>query len=125
MHFLPPPSPSLSAPASSPTNVSVTNNSPTSVSVTWEAPPTEDHNGMIRIYRLLLVEVGTGRNWTRSTTSTHFPLDFLEEDSNYIVRVAAETLDVGPYSDPTSFRTLPDGEPTRGRGSGRDNGRGQ
>lgn len=101
-------SPSFPAPASSPVNITVTNVSPTSVSVSWAPPPTEDHNGIIRRFRLQLFEAQRERLQTRSTLATNFLFDSLEENYDYSLTVAADTVDVGPYSEATNFTTPSD-----------------
>lgn len=88
--------------------ITITNSSPTSVSVSWTPPLFEDRNGIIRRYRLQLLEAETGSQWTRNTTATHFLFDFLQESFQYTLRIAADTVAVGPYSDPLHFNTLPD-----------------
>lgn len=60
------------------------------------------------MYKLQLVEEETRNEWTRMTTSTHFLFDFLQEDFHYSLRLAATTVDVGPYSPAQHFVTLPD-----------------
>lgn len=97
-----------SAPISSPLDITVTNNSPTSVSASWTPPPFEDRNGIIRRYRIQLVEAETGSEWTRNATATQFLFDFLQESFQYTLRIAADTVAVGPYSGPVQFSTLPD-----------------
>lgn len=86
----------------------MTNNLPTSVSISWALPPLEQRNGVIRTYRIQLVEAETGRDWAMVTTATHFLLDFLQENYLYTLRIAAETVMVGPYSEAMNFTTLPD-----------------
>ncbi len=60
------------------------------------------------MYRIQLVEEETGNEWTRMTTNTRFRFDFLQENFMYNLKIAAETVELGPYSDPKGFKTLPD-----------------
>ena len=75
------------------------------------SPPIQDQNGIIDEYRIELVEVETGRMWSRTAIGvTRFLLDFLEESYDYRVRVAAITTSIGPYSEFQSFTTQDDGQ---------------
>ena len=106
----PPSSQCTLAPASSPLNITTSNQSPTSVAVTWAPPTSGDRNGIVRRYWLVLQETETGNDWTRSTTTTHYLFDFLQEDFDYSLRLAADTVEIGPFSEELIFTTLPDGK---------------
>ena len=85
------------------------NTSPTSVTARWDPPNLEDQNGQINTYHLFLADEKEGnRNWTLSTTDVMFRIDFLQEYYRYSLRVAAETVALGPQSSPLNFITLQD-----------------
>ena len=103
-----------SAPASSPRNITITHISPTSVSVSWAPPPAEDHNGIIQRFQLQLYGGQPEELLTRNTLSTTILFDSLDENSNYSLRIAARTVERGPFSQPTNFSTLPDSKHMHG-----------
>ena len=78
--------------------------------MSWAYPAAVDHNGIIRRFHLVLVELRSGVVWERDTTATTFLFDFLEEDFDYLLSVAAETVALGPPSPALNFTTLPDSE---------------
>jgi len=84
--------------------------SSTAATVSWEPPAPEDHNGMIDMYHLSLVDTKfESRNRTKSTALQSYTFRQLEEHHLYTVKVAAETVSVGPYSHPLMFTTEEDG----------------
>ena len=78
------------------------------VNISWQPPIEEQQNGDIRQYRITLREDPTGREWSLITVTTSHLLDFLHPYYNYTVRVAAYTIDVGPYSESMLFTTHED-----------------
>ena len=100
----------LLAPSSEPENVRIVWLSSTAATVSWEPPAPEDQNGMIDVYHLVLVDKKLGdRNWTASTARQSYTFRKLAEHHTYTVKVAAETVSIGPYSLPLTFTTEEDG----------------
>ena len=69
-----------------------------SISLTWDAPPIESQNGIISQYVLRILEddTSTTRFYYSNTTST---IVFgLHPYYIYKCSVAAETVDIGPYT---------------------------
>ena len=69
-----------------------------SISLTWDAPPYESHNGIISQYVIHVLEDDTSTTtlyYSNTTTKTVFGLH-----PYYIYKcsVAAETVDIGPYT---------------------------
>ena len=75
--------------------------------VTWSPPPMASWNGIIRGYR---VNVSTDHSEEVGPDSTLLELTGLTPYTNYSVVVAAVTVIVGSFSDPTHFTTNTDSE---------------
>lgn len=102
----------LSAPSSAPLNVREDVFSQTTATVLWDPPTLSDRNGLIRHYHIELMEVGgagTVKNFTTLGHTQMYVFDFLHPGQTYRVSIAAETVDVGPSSEPVEFSTLDDG----------------
>ena len=83
----------------------------TEFTVTWSAPPSEDHNGIIQQYLVLLTEEGTGRLLMfYSTTTSQVVESQVLPYNNYTIIVAAVTVNSGPFSSPITITTLEDGK---------------
>ena len=88
------------APSATPSNVTITNITAFSLLLRWNPPPTEYQNGIIREYLVNVTEDNTGRKFqimTRSPTA-ELQLPFLHPHYTYMLRVAAITNTVGPFS---------------------------
>ena len=96
------------APSQSPVAVTVTVTSSTTAYISWSPPPLEAWNGIIRQYEIYL-EDGSS-NITFSSTSESYDLTGLHPATQYIVSVAAYTVEIGPKSDSTDFVTTDDGK---------------
>ena len=81
----------------------------TFIELRWDALSPSEQNGVLRQYRVLVMEVETGRNHSLSTTSSYTSVTNLHPFYSYNVTVAAVTVSIGPYSPPISVRTLQDG----------------
>ena len=75
--------------------------------VIWSPPPMASWNGIITGYR---VKVSNGHREEVAPNSTQLELTGLTPYTNYTVMVAAVTVGVGNFSDPTHFTTNIDGE---------------
>ena len=93
------------APSGAPLNITADIRSSTVVHISWHPPLEDQQNGVIRLYRISLLESSTGRHWSLITVSTEHLLDFLHPHYLYSVRVAAYSVDLGPYSRALEFTT--------------------
>ena len=102
----------LTAPSSSPSNVSTEQVTSTSFTLSWMAPPTEDHNGVIRHYIVRCTEQDHDRRLQRVTanSTTQRIVDSLHPFYNYSCTVAAVTVAEGPYSSKIAVTTAQDGD---------------
>lgn len=96
-------------PTAPPDSLTVTSIGSTYVEVRWNAPDSSEHNGIIRFYKVFILEEGTGRNFTLTSTNTQIVATDLHPFYTYNVSVAAVTISPGPYSQHLLFRTLEDG----------------
>ena len=100
----------FAAPISSPQNVSVDVISSEAISVTWEPPLDDDQNGMIMSYAIRLYGIVADQTtlYQREGHHSQFVIDTLHPYYEYDVSVAAETVDVGPFSVIQRVQTLED-----------------
>ena len=98
------------APASPPQNISISVISSQSISVTWSPPLPEDQNGIIRLYIVAVHNVLTQETTLYQRESHHSQLlvEFLHPYYEYDVSMAAETIEIGPFSPLQRVRTLED-----------------
>ena len=80
------------------------------VAMQWTPPPPEDHNGIIREYRVLVTNVNTGVNETRVFSSTTGIIGMLTPSYVYKFSVTAFTVAEGPYSTSITITLPEDGE---------------
>ena len=80
------------------------------VAIQWTPPPPEDHNGIIREYRVLITNVNTGENETRVFSSNTGIIGMLTPSYVYKLSVTAVTVAEGPYSTSITITLPEDGE---------------
>lgn len=83
--------------------------SATSLTLVWQPPPLESINGVIEQYVIQIDEVNTGGVLTATSNTTNITVDNLHPFYSYNCRVAAETIQVGPYSSPIRVQLHEDG----------------
>ena len=83
----------------------------TGFTLSWNAPPVEDHNGIIRHYVIQCTELRSGDVAIHTTTDStaQIMLDSLNPFHNYTCAVAAVTISEGPFSPSITIRTTEDG----------------
>ena len=81
-----------------------------SLTLTWQPPPFESRNGVIRQYIVQIEEVSTGRMLTETSNMTDVTIDNLHPFYSYRCRIAAETIQVGPYTTPITIQLDEDGK---------------
>ena len=93
------------APDSSPQHPSAIALSPTSINITWGPPILQDHNGVIREYRINVTEALTGLQIQEITNQTQIIIDGLKPYHIYHCYIVAVTVDEGPYTVAVSVLT--------------------
>lgn len=97
------------APTAAPTEVRVLTYNSTSISLSWEKPPFSDRNGEIVQYHIQVVEQETDTYLQYSTQYQQYILVSLHPYYNYNISIAAETIEVGPFSTVIHLQTLESG----------------
>ena len=103
---------SLAAPDVAPGNVGISSKSSTFLTIQWDAIAREKAHGTIQHYIVEFRLHGKEKkgNWTKTTTTKLTKtLTGLKPYTTYDVRVAAKTVDRGPYSDVRNFTTAEGG----------------
>ena len=100
----------ISAPSSSPENVTVVSLSSTSLFISWSPPPPETQNGIISEYRVNITESETESVMSLVTFNTQISVQFLHPFYTYMCVVSAVTIAEGPASEEVVIRTPEDGK---------------
>ena len=69
-----------------------------SLTLSWDPPANESQNGVIRQYRVKIVEDDTNTMTTHTSNISMITLTNLHPYYTYKCSVAAETVDIGPYT---------------------------
>ena len=96
-------------PGAPPSNVTVQMVGSRMATVSWAPPPRESRNGIITGYRVALSVSGSEER-VMNLSTTQLVLRDLTPYTNYTVRVAAATVEVGNFSQLESFSTATDSE---------------
>lgn len=80
-----------------------------SLEMSWEAPPSESNNGIIREYALVIYSFSTGIEQYFTTVNKNFSLSDLHPYTKYSIKVAAVTVETGPFTTPHNITTFEDG----------------
>ena len=77
----------------------------------WSHPLFENQNGQIRSYSIIVTHPSSGsqRQLTTSSNYTSFTVGGLQPYTSYTFSLAAETVSLGPYSDPVNISTVEGG----------------
>ena len=97
-------------PSLPPSEVDIASRTSSSLLFSWKSPAAPSLNGLLRKYYLTLTNDLTGKSVHLTTKSNHYLFESLRPFSNYSLKVAAFTVDVGPYSDLLTVTTLEDCE---------------
>ena len=99
------------APDAPPQNISAEVLDPNAVFLTWSPPPPDQRNGVVRRYRISQYETSTGilTNHTQDGDHTELVIGSLHAHYEYQFTVAAETVQLGPFSNPVAVTTFEDG----------------
>lgn len=86
------------APSAAPVNVRGFAPDHSSISLEWDPPPVALLNGVLTAYVVSIRERETGQTLQQNTTNTSILLDSLHPHYVYLCRVAAYTVEAGPFS---------------------------
>lgn len=101
---------SSTVPSGTPVNVRVAAVTSRAIRVAWEPPPTDQQNGLILHYVVVVMVAQTRSTFTLNITSNSTSISDLHPSYSYSVEVAAVTVNVGPFSQSVSITTPDDGE---------------
>ena len=98
-------------PSSPPTNLVVDVENSTTAHLSWDPPPIADHNGVITIYTIFVLNKETDEEIEFTTITTTFTVTDLDPFTNYGFSVTSSTtIGMGPESNTESFQTAEDGK---------------
>ena len=80
------------------------------VHLSWSVPPLEYHNGIIRKFYINITEVDTGIKFQRISFGTSLIISSLHPFYIYWFSVAAFTVDLGPFTEPSELQMPQDGK---------------
>jgi len=86
------------APTGAPANLMITGTTTTSLSLSWGSPPTDQQNGAIRHYMVLIMDVTNQTSWDIRVNGTTTTITGLNPFFTYNCSVAAITVATGPAS---------------------------
>ena len=98
------------APASPPQNLTVTPVNSRSVHLSWSPPLREHYNGVIRQFSINITEADTGRRFQLISVGTSFTVSSLHPFYTYSFQIAAYTVNLGPFSEPSLLQMPQDGK---------------
>ncbi len=101
MHLVP--IPKCIAPSAPPGNIQATATT-TSITVTWVPPDSTYRNGIIRRYKLNLIENETMTHYEKEYTGTRAVIVGKHPFYTYHFNISAVTVAAGPYSMPNVIR---------------------
>ena len=98
------------APDSAPLHASGVALGSTSIHITWDPPAIEDHNGVIREYRVNITHIPTQFFVQQTTNQTQIIIENLSPYHIYHCYIVAITVDEGPYTNAITVLTNEAGE---------------
>ena len=90
-----------SAPGGAPQLVTAEAITPTVLVLKWQPPLAEDVNGVVRSYAVNITELETGRLNQYLSSDLNITVEMLHPFYRYRYIVAAETISLGPFTDPS------------------------
>lgn len=97
------------APSLPPLSLVVMVTSSKSVIMSWDSPPPESRNGIIREYLVVLHDVLLGTDLSFTAFSNVLNISSLNPFTEYRVKVAAVTVEAGPFTLEHNITTFEDG----------------
>lgn len=101
---------SLAAPILPPENISIQIVNSRQLFVSWKPPDKNGRNGIIRMYIINVTGVDSNEGSSERTDTTSITLHVLPFQQ-YLISVAAVTVERGPFSDGVAIETPEDGKP--------------
>lgn len=80
-----------------------------SLELNWQPPPSNERNGIIRLYSILLQEQETNQSLEFTANSSNITIQSLHPFYVYTSKVRAETILPGPYSESVMVQLDEDG----------------
>ena len=80
----------------------------TTIQLSWQPPPSDELNGVLKLYTVTLIEIPSGIMMTYNTTSSDIRIGSLVPCSSYTWGVIPFTVGYGPVSMISSVTTLPE-----------------
>ena len=93
-----------------PQSLSVSITSSRSLFMSWDIPPVESHNGILREYAVIIQTVLTQEEQTYTTMNKYFNATGLVPYTTYRVKVAAVTVEAGPFTVSNNITTFEDSQ---------------
>lgn len=100
------------APSGPPENIVVVAEDSRTFQLSWQPPDNRSRNGIIQRYYINITELETDYTFLLDTTELSYTVDDLHPSYQYSCAIAAETVDIGPFSTPL-FIELPEDGKTR------------
>ena len=100
----------ITAPISPPTNVISNGITSTTLDISWNSLQPEDENGIVRSYIINVTIADNGLNFEVTAYTNSVFLNDLHPYYTYMVSIAAFTVELGPFSIVTSYKTNEDGK---------------
>lgn len=97
------------APDAPPEDVEYANVTSSLFWLSWQPPPPENHNGVIRLYLVLVREEETGSIISIETAQMEVIVASLHPHYHYSCSISAVTVSAGPYSSAFTVQTMEDG----------------
>ena len=97
------------APSLPPDSLEIVVTSSRSAAISWEPPPAESHNGIIRDYLVVVHHVLKGTDDSFTAFSNVLNVSSLIPFTQYKIKVAAVTVEAGPFTIEQSITTFEDG----------------
>ena len=104
-----------SVPSAPPHNLSVISVNSTTLTLSWDPPSSDQINGYIRHYTVVVTERETASEFQEQPTNTQVTIQSLHPYYTYTCRVAAVTTGSGPYTGNLTIQLPEDGKTTNSR----------
>ena len=78
--------------------------------ISWIPPPLPDRNGIITEYSINITELDTATDMILTSSVPSLFVIGLHPYYEYVVAVSAQTVALGPYSEPETIQTPEDGK---------------
>ena len=92
-------------------NLAVDVENSTTAHLSWDPPPPSDHNGVITVYTITVLNKETDEEMEFTAITTTFTVTDLDPFTNYGFSVTSNTaVGMGPESNIESFQTAEDGK---------------